>query len=241
MPRKRHMKKPAETQEKESLCDAVDRIAPKESTDFSHNASGERVQSRRLVKIRRFPVAWGIPLDEVVFSRWFVNFTGLKIMPWDTIITAQSTYLPDARNIIHRDFLSTGLDWLVMLDSDVLPPLNFLDRLLSHKLPMVGGWYRKKGDPYPPCVYDDEGYDEATSTYKYRVREAPGEGLEVVDAAGAGCWLMSKEVAQAIGEKPYDMLHGGEDLALCRRVREAGYKLHIDWTVACAHTGVAIV
>lgn len=241
MPRKRHAKKPVEAREKENLYDVVERIAPKESTDLSHNASGERVKTRRVVKIRHFPVAWGLPLDEVVFSRWFVNFTGLKIMPWDTIITAQSTYLPDARNIIHGDFLSTGLDWLVMMDSDVLPPPNFLDGLLAHKLPMVGGWYRKKGDPYPPCVYDYDNYDEKTGIYNYRLRESPGEGLEAVDAAGAGCWLMSREVAQAIGEKPYDMLHGGEDLALCRKIHDAGYKTYIDWTVACAHTGVAIV
>ncbi len=220
--------------------DVIDKLAPRNKIDIRHTPSGQTNRIDNLVKIRRMPVAWGFALDEVIFSKWFVNFLDLKIMPWDNVITAQSTYLPDARNIIHKGFFETECEYLVMLDSDVLPPPDFLSRLLTHHLPMVGGWYHKKGDPYPPCVYDVERTDEQGITW-YKVREQPGTGLEKVDAAGAGCWLMRRDVALAIGEKPYNMEHGGEDMELCRKVKAAGFDIYIDWSVASAHCGVAIV
>lgn len=217
----------------------LEKLIPGESRIVSRSLSGTAIEETKLVKIRHFPVAWGFCLDEVIFTKWFVQFLRWPVMPWDTLITAQSTYLPDARNIVHRDFLSTNLDYLIMLDSDVIPPPDFVGRLLAHKLPMVGGWYRKKADPYPPTVYDFERIDEE-GVYKYNIREQPGTGLESVDGAGAGCWMMHRDVAVAIGEKPYDMLKGGEDLELCRKVHAAGFETWIDWSVACAHAGVAV-
>jgi hypothetical protein len=51
---------------------------------------------------------------------------------------------------------------------------------------------------------------------------------------------MSRQVAVAIGEKPYDMLRGGEDLELCRKVVAGGFELWIDWDVECGHAGVNV-
>lgn len=226
---------------KGEFFDRVKELAPKEKVDIHLDETGKTTSHDRIVKIRYKPVAWGIPFDETVFSKWVINTIGLSMMPWDTVITTTGTYLPDARNTVHQNFVeASDAEWLVMLDSDVLPPLDFLGRLLAHKRKMVGGWYRKKGDGYFPVVYDyshlgDDGIE------KYTIREEPGEGLENVDAAGAGCWLMHRDIALAIGSRPYDMYKGGEDLELCRKVTDAGFKIWIDWSIACAHCGVAIV
>jgi len=131
--------------------------------------------------------------------------------------------------------------WLMMLDSDVLPPPYFVERLLAHKKDMVGGWYKLKGGATEPVVYDFEGMSPETGKGMWKRRSKPGEGLERVDAAGAGCWLMSRKVAEAIGSKPYDMTRGGEDLELCLKVKEAGFNIYVDWSLACAHCGLAMV
>ena len=218
----------------------LEEIAPKTALQITKTPSGEMERTAVTVSIRHKPVCWGFCFDEVTFSKWVVNMLRVPMMPWDSYATAQSTYLPDARNTVHREFLETDCEYLVMLDSDVLPPHDFLDKLLKHHLPMVGGWYRKKGEPYFPCVYDDEGEPDERGIIQYKLREIPGAGVEAVAGAGAGCWLMHRSVAEAIGERPYDMNAGGEDLALCRRVHEAGFKTHIDWSVACNHAGVAL-
>ncbi len=200
---------------------------------------GEEIRERGAVKLRTKPVAWAIPLDEVLFTRFFTNYLRLRAMPWDDLYTIGSTYLPDARNTLHKFFVEESqCEHLVMLDSDVLPPPDFIERLLAHDKPLVGGWYRKKGMPYPPVVYDYDSTDGDSINW-WRVRAKPGEGLEQVAGAGAGCWLMRRDVAVALGPKPYDMNQGGEDLTLCKRITDLGFPIFIDWSVACAHAGVA--
>lgn len=191
------------------------------------------------VRLRTESIYWAFPMDELLFSKWFLNFINLDFMPWDSFGIQLNTYLPDARNFLHEKFLKSNLNWMVMLDSDVLPPPNFIEKLMSHDKPMVGGWYRKKTGNGEPVVYDYVLNDKGI--HWWRIRKEPGTGLEKVDGAGAGCWLMKKEVAEALGPKPYEMEHGGEDLDLCYKVNQAGFPIYIDWSIACAHAGVAVI
>jgi hypothetical protein len=192
------------------------------------------------ITVRKFSVFWGIPMDEICFSLWFHNFTQLPVMPWDDIGVCMGTYITLARNSIHNGFLATNCDWGIMLDSDVMPPPDFLDKLLAHNKPFVGGWYRQKGGKNLPVVYDFDEELNARGEDAWRIRATPGTGLEKVDAAGAGCWLMHKSVAKAIGESPLTVTWG-EDFELCQKVREAGFEVWIDWNISCAHVGVGMV
>lgn len=220
----------------------VDRLkgqVPEAKVTIQANSEGHAIHDRAPVRLRTRPVAWAVPTDEVLYARFFTNWLRLRVMPWDDIYTIGSTYLPDARNKLHQFFVEESqCGHLVMLDSDVLPPPDFLERLLAHDKPMVGGWYRKKGEPYPPVVYDFEK-TEADGVHWWRIRPEAGTGLEQVDGAGAGCWLMRRDVAEALGKAPYSMSEGGEDLTLCKRLRDLGIPIFIDWSVACAHVGVA--
>lgn len=214
---------------------------PSERRTFERSEGGEIVNARKPVMIRTTPVAWAVPFDEVVFARWVTHqFNQRMVMPWDDTITTTSTYISEARNTLHEQFVTEcKLDWLVMLDSDVLPPPNFVDTLLKHNLPMVGGWYKKKGEPYPPCVYDFIKEDDNAIAW-WKVKGKAGTGVEKVDGAGAGCWLMHRSVAEALGKRPYNPHVLSEDFLLCRKLAELGIDVHIDWSVACAHAGVAI-
>ena len=112
---------------------------------------------RQEYRIRPTPICWGIPCDELMFTKWFTNFIRFSSMPWDSFVTTESTYLPSARNDIHNKYLNeTDAPFLMMLDSDVLPPPNIIDILMSHEKHIVGGWYKNKSlhrGPHP-IVYD---------------------------------------------------------------------------------------
>jgi hypothetical protein len=69
----------------------------------------------------------------------------------------------------------------------------------------------------------------------------PGKGLEVVDGMGAGCWMIRRDVAEKIGESPFSLDFGGEDLTFCKTLNAAGYDVVVDWDIACAHSGVFFV
>jgi hypothetical protein len=168
------------------------------------------------------------------FSK-FVRFAGF--LNGDTFAISEGTYLPKARNMVHNAALEKKLP-LMMLDSDILFPPNIAQTLYDHKLPIVGGWYLDKFKKQP-TVYDFVSEEDGISHYKNR--EQRGSGLEKVDAMGAGCWLMSYEVVKALGENPYDMNSGGEDMVVCRKLQKLGIPLHVDWNLNCAHLGVFYV
>jgi cellulose synthase/poly-beta-1,6-N-acetylglucosamine synthase-like glycosyltransferase len=197
------------------------------------------------IVLRTVPIAVGIPMDELMFSRFFIHFLELDIMPWDCTICLQDTYLSEARNKIHNRFLEEkNYDHLLMLDSDVIPPPNLIETLLGHNKAMVGGWYKKK-EKFPVKNVDGvvTGYMSRPVVYSYKDGSFtellnPGKGLEKIGGAGAGCWLMRRDAAEAVGKDPYGDSARGEDLRLCRMLMEKGIDMFVDWSLDCQHTGV---
>lgn len=228
-----------------------------------HNSPAGMDREDKSTILRVTQVCWAFPMDEILFQDFFVNMWRLRPMPWDEILTVKNTYLPGARNKLHKQFVNDAQsDWLVMLDSDVLVPPNFLDRLLMHhkrdpRKKVLSGYYHVKGEPYNPVVYeyitkldadklpyDAKGHVGEVAWYRQYTPEEENirreaKKLERVTGVGAGCMLMHREVAASIGEEPYDMSEGGEDLTLCRKITEAGYDIYVDWSLASAHVGVA--
>jgi len=223
-------------------------------TESEHRqlASGTEHEHTSVMKLRTTPITWGIPMDELMYSKFFNNFMHLNMMPWDSVITTESTYLPDARNYIHSVFLEKfKTSHLFMLDSDVMPPPDIVTSLLQHDLPIVSGFYRKKetyqikdgnGNPVyiaRPVVYDWK--EERDGYYWFTQRFEAGQGLEKVAGVGMGCVLMSHELATQLGPRPYDMQGGGEDLVLCKKIMDLNVPIYVDWNLACAHVGVNYV
>jgi hypothetical protein len=215
---------------------------------FDAGAPRERVVEKvsRPLKMRYTPVMWGIPCDELSFSKFWRHFVpNANLMPWDGYDMPEGTYLEKARNSIHEGFKNkSNLPLLVMLDSDVMFPPDFLERLTGHGLPklaVVGGWYRdKNAEDHHPCVYDFVEDQDGIAVFRHR--KEPGAGLERVDAMGAGCWIMTREVAEAVGDEPYskNIAGGGEDFKFCRRLMELNIPLYVDWSINCAHLGVGL-
>jgi hypothetical protein len=177
-----------------------------------------------------------------MFSKFLVNFEKhSKQMPWDDFIFSEGAIVAKARNLIHSTYLKDSTAFrLMMLDSDILFPPTMLETLLAHNLPIVGGWYRdKKADDHHPVVFDF--VEEKDGVNYWHSRKVPGTGLEKVDGMGAGCWLMHRDVAEALGNEPYDMNAGGEDMGLCRKLMKLEIPLYVDWSINCAHAGVGVI
>lgn len=203
---------------------------------------GDKIENHKQdVLLRTFKIFWGIPCDELSFTKFWTHFEAhANKMPWDGFAASLGTYLPKARNYIHDAFLDSDPDHthLMMLDSDILFPPFIADRLLAHKLPIVGGWYKdKNADDHHPCVYDFLEEDEKDIIH-WRHRKSAGVGLEKVDGMGAGCWLMRRDTAEALGKSPYHMNSGGEDMLISRKLMKLGIPLHVDWSLSLAHVGV---
>jgi GT2 family glycosyltransferase len=152
------------------------------------------------------------------------------------VTTSAMRGIGEHRNIIARDFLKTGRDFLLMIDSDNPPPANVLDLIdldkdvISCPTPINMDYVRGVNNFYWN-VFNDDGYPI----------QSAGNGLEKVVSAGTGCVLIKKEVLEKI-KHPFttirdeeDLRIVGTDIAFCNKCTKAGIDIHVHWDYRCGH------
>ena len=132
-----------------------------------------------------------------------------------------------ARNNLVYGAKSIGATHLLMLDSDMIFPLDTIDRLAAHNVPIVGCIYRRRNEPFE-LMGRVEGRE---------VTEEPLEGLVKMDLLPTGVMLVQMSVFDKI-EKPWfkndirayngEMTIGGEDIIFCEEARKAGFGVWCD-------------
>jgi len=139
------------------------------------------------------------------------------------------------RNKIVQDFLSKSqFDYLIMLDSDNVPPPNLLN-LVDYKKDIIGSLYfgYQRNMIVPFCL-------ELQKNGLFQVADLKGKrGLIECDAIGTGIIVIKRKVLEDERlrfpfRNEYDkdgikML--GLDINFCKRAKELGYKvwLHLDY------------
>jgi hypothetical protein len=172
-----------------------------------------------------------------------------------------------SRNRLAEKFLQTDAKYLLMMDDDIIPcigrpawmrstvqsaqnvpdlPLqrHIIHRLLNSGKTLIGGAYfgRQEG---AKLVCSNQSLVESARAYN--------DIVEPVDWIGTGCLLIHRsvfddikkkhpELATANPDAPFDYFlpmtgHVGEDVAFCRRAKEAGHQPHIDLGTPVFHVG----
>lgn len=137
-------------------------------------------------------------------------------------------------------FLSGDWTHLYWHDSDMVPPVDIIPRLLALDVPVASGIYNRRGDKEVClCVF---------SRFGVREGERPGDTvvdeIEMVDGvasmagAGMGCMLVQRDILERFGFREpssYTMDGNGEDVRWCRDLYEAGIPVTVDWKLPCWH------
>jgi hypothetical protein len=172
-----------------------------------------------------------------------------------------------SRNRLAEKFLQTDAKYLLMVDDDIIPcigrpawmrstvqsaqnvpdlPLqrHIIHRLLNSGKTLIGGAYfgRQEG---AKLMCSNQSLVESARAYN--------DIVEPVDWIGTGCLLIHRsvfddikkkhpELATANPDAPFDYFlpmagHVGEDVAFCRRAKEAGHQPHIDLGTPVFHVG----
>jgi len=166
--------------------------------------------------------------------------------PRYTVIGISSGAKPVTNNRckVWRHFRNTpDLDYLVMMDEDVVPKGNVLDYIAPDRHIICFPCPIWKGDEggWPIC-WNFRLRDENGNIVKDAVVMPPGELLEASDA-GTGCMLFSRQVAMepALRDGFYEVVDEdgvttlGHDLAFTERARELGYKIWVALDCPCSH------
>jgi len=141
------------------------------------------------------------------------------------------------RNKVVKDFLErTEYDYLLMIDSDCVPPINVID-LADYQKDVIGGLcfaYRQGGIIPLVLKRNKRGSFDA-------MKIGGNEGLIECDAIGTGAIMISRKVLEDIRYpfKNYYDVDGirnlGLDLSFCDRAKKKDYKVYCHLNFVCSH------
>ena len=133
-------------------------------------------------------------------------------------------------------------DWLWMIGDDHAFKPDLLERLVLHDVDVVAPFCLQRSAPWPHVVYEGEDFDADEQGTHILHTNLPEHGLVEVYAVGGAGLLVKRHVLEAIGE-PYFETFGkqNEDLEFCRKIRAAGFKIHVDVDTPLGHIGNCIV
>ncbi|MEM4409153.1 MAG: hypothetical protein QXI19_10470 [Candidatus Caldarchaeum sp.] len=135
-------------------------------------------------------------------------------------------------------FLDTGREYLLMVDDDVIPQEDAAVLLRNSGKEIIGGvcYAWKDVGLYPLLLYK---HTESTWVpgSRERIAKETHNGIIRVDATGAGCLCVKRDVFLGM-EKPYfQTIPGGmgEDIYFCEKARRIGYEIYVHSRVLTDH------
>lgn len=174
--------------------------------------------------------------------------------PFDTMNDYMGGFIEMTRAHIAKQFLEDYDEkYLLMIDNDMIPPINLPYLLARHDEPVVGGCCvspAMKGGAQLIFTVPDR-----TGTYRMptiRSAKIPREGLIEVGHVGTGAMLIRRDVLESFSWKDGDVpfyvpedirrkgaesgtLLVGEDIAFCRQIRAKGFVPKVDLEAHLGH------
>jgi len=142
------------------------------------------------------------------------------------------------RNNLVKGAKNLNCTHILFLDIDHRHHPETIPKLLSHNLPVVSGLSYMRREDFDPCMFRGmiNGY--------HPVKEWEENSLIEVDSVGAACLLLDMKVFDNI-EPPYFAFMAnpdpgipfgiGEDVFLCNKLKQAGYKIYVDTSCPNKH------
>lgn len=153
----------------------------------------------------------------------------------------------DAREKIVEFARNKGCEYVVMLDSDMVPPPDMLDKMFYHlendnNIDMITGMAFKRTPPFQPCFYTKLQYN--MKDFKPYL-ESPIEwndngGLMEIAGAGLACSMIRMSLFDKISTPYFFPLPNlGEDLTFCLKAKkEAKAVFLVDTSIDVGHCSV---
>jgi cellulose synthase/poly-beta-1,6-N-acetylglucosamine synthase-like glycosyltransferase len=191
-------------------------------------------------------LAIGLPITYRLIDRdFFLSFITME-KPSEYILLAP-TYehydhaldIAKIRNGLVTQALESGVDILIMMDTDQVYPGDTVTRILDglKTADAVGGVVHRRYPPFNPLLMRG-----ALHQYeRIPIQECYGGDLIDVDATGCGCIGYRMSVFERIPSPWFELIAGpngksvGEDIRMCSKMKQRGMTIKVDTAIQIDH------
>jgi GT2 family glycosyltransferase len=140
----------------------------------------------------------------------------------------------DSRNILREAFLRSDCEYFFSLESDVLPEIDVIERLMERDVEIVSAIYCFPSGA--PIAYD---YSFFSSDLRQRVRTEAcrAKKLLKIKIIGLGAALIKREVIERVIFRFEEHASGTDDCWFSLDALNLGYNIYLDSNVRCKHFG----
>jgi hypothetical protein len=138
------------------------------------------------------------------------------------------TLVCNQREVLAQEFLDSGSDYILWIDSDMMFPADVFQRLHSHGKDVAACSYSTRALPLKGVAYKDvKNWDSWVSP--------SDEGLVPVQGLGMGMMLCSAKSVSSVTKPRFEISwtleskdYLGEDMFFCSQVIKQGYQIYVD-------------
>ena len=195
-----------------------------------------------------------IPCLDNVPSLFMEKLLSLRRAPDTLIVTARSSLVYDARNLLCQMAVDRCLDRILWIDSDMVFDADLMERLsadLDAGCRIVSALCFTRKNPIKPVIYSETGFRECddgsdkVTTYSTCIEDYPKDQLFEVKGIGFAATMMDVTVVEQVFERfgtPFSPIAGfGEDLSFCRKCDELEIPMHCDSRIKVGHIAQTVV
>jgi hypothetical protein len=150
-------------------------------------------------------------------------------------------YIAESHESCREFALHLNFDYMLHLESDIIPPIDIIERLLFHKKEVVSACYFTGfGDKSRLCIQllEDSGeLIRETQNMDYGIGDMifMDGTLKQVYGAGLGCTLIHKSVLEKIKFRYQEGVDAHPDTYFYSDLNASGIKQYVDTSILCKH------
>ena len=149
---------------------------------------------------------------------------------------------PFAREEMAKRAEASNMDYLFMIDDDMICPEDLFEQLYKNNVDIVAPLAFTRGYPHKPVMYQSiEGWDPVVQKEYFMnspIMNYSKDKLVECDAVGFGAVLIKIDVIRKVGKPRCMSTCGtGEDIYFCYQAKKLGYRVFMDTRVKLGHLG----
>lgn len=170
---------------------------------------------------------------------WLLNQQHKEGLQLEVLFAQSNSSASYSQNLLFKAVAEGDWDYLLMLDSDICPPDDAIERMLEADKDMVKApvWHFS---PHTREIHVD--ITKANDTVVRRVCDTPAKGLEKIVTTSFSCLLIKKEVLKGYMDKGEDFTTWSSilpeafkdiqsDTIFFAKARVLGYEIWVDWSI----------